>query len=144
MVKSSAAEKNFDISNLYDLFQERKDCWFVCCDIQSLTSINAISRKAGDLAILETMNRLNSVSGENDIVFRMGGDKFCILTDTQQRGYAYQLIQALLELKGNTFCFEQQEIPLSLYVVPVRLKRRTIRYNELFQDLHKALEHRKN
>lgn len=26
--------RHVDISELYDLFKERKDCWFVCCDIK--------------------------------------------------------------------------------------------------------------
>ena len=50
--------KHVDISELYDLFVTRKDCYFVCSDIKSLIPINNISHKAGDLAILESMNRM--------------------------------------------------------------------------------------
>lgn len=55
--------KNMDISELYDLFTARRDCCFVCCDIKNLTKINKISRKAGDLVILETMKRMNDAAG---------------------------------------------------------------------------------
>ena len=64
--------KHVDISELYDLFQERKDCFFVLCDIKHLEPINEISRKAGDLAILESMRRITLASGEDDFVFRIG------------------------------------------------------------------------
>ena len=50
--------KNVDISELYELFRNRKNCYFVCCDIKSLMPINEISIKAGDLALSETMKRM--------------------------------------------------------------------------------------
>lgn len=56
--------RHVDISELYDLFQERKDCFFVLCDIKHMVSINEISRKAGDLAILEQMRRMTASSYE--------------------------------------------------------------------------------
>ena len=84
--------RHVDISELYDLFQERKDCLFICSDIKYMTRINDISRKAGDLAILEQMRRLTAVSGEEDVVFRIGGDEFCILTASSDRTYAEQEI----------------------------------------------------
>ena len=68
--------KHVDISELYDLFQERKDCYFVLCDIKQMISINEISYKAGDLAILEQIRRMTAAAGEEDIVFRIGGDEF--------------------------------------------------------------------
>lgn len=58
--------RHVDISELYDLFQKRKDCYFVLCDIKHMVSINEISHKAGDLAILEQMRRMKSSSGEED------------------------------------------------------------------------------
>ena len=48
--------RNVDISEMYDVFVQRKNCYFVCCDIKSLVPINEIAYKAGDLAILEAMN----------------------------------------------------------------------------------------
>lgn len=48
--------RNVDISQLYDLFQERRECYFICCDIKHLVPINELSRRAGDLAILESIS----------------------------------------------------------------------------------------
>lgn len=42
-------------SEMYDLFVQRKSCYFVCCDVKSLDPINKIAYKAGDLAILEAV-----------------------------------------------------------------------------------------
>ena len=83
--------KSVDISELYDLFTERKNCYFVCCDIKHLVPINEISHKAGDLAILEEMKRMNAVAGPDDIVFRIGGDEFTLLTNSEDIDYARKL-----------------------------------------------------
>ena len=60
-------KKPVDISELYDLFKERKDCYFVTCDIKHMIPINEISRKAGDLAILEQMRRLTVSAVMNSV-----------------------------------------------------------------------------
>ena len=66
--------KRVDISELYDLFVQRRGCYFVCCDIDHLIPINEISNKAGDLAILESLRRMEAVAGAEDVIFRIGGD----------------------------------------------------------------------
>ena len=88
--------RHVDINELYDLFQERKDCFFVLCDIKQMISINNISRKAGDLAILEQMRRMTAASGEDDIAFRIGGDEFCILTGSSEQSYAEQIADKII------------------------------------------------
>ncbi len=55
--------RHVDISELYDLFRERSECFFICCNIKNLTEINELSRKARDQAILETLNQMYGVSG---------------------------------------------------------------------------------
>lgn len=125
----------FDISELYDLFQKRKDCWFVCCDIQGLIPINDISRKAGDLAILESMKRMEEVAGPEDIVFRIGGDEFIMLTDSSDESYAKALCDKILSRNGACISFEGKEIPLSLYGSVVKMGDRAKRYDELFSGL---------
>lgn len=130
--------RHVDISELYDLFQERKDCFFICCDIKHMTAFNEIAHKAGDLAILEEMRRLNYASGENDMVFRIGGDEFCILTDSSQKEYAEQIAERIRTMNGQTFLYDDREIPLSLYATVVSLKECT-RYEEVFAGLHNAI-----
>lgn len=135
--------KHVDIGELYDLFQERKDCFFVLADIKGLIPINEISRKAGDLAILEQMRRMTSVAGEDDAVFRIGGDEFCILTSKSEQEYAEQLAQNIRQMNDQIFSYENQEIPLTLYVSTVSLKD-CQRCDEVFANLHHAIKQSKD
>lgn len=135
--------RNVDISQLYDLFKERQQCYFVCCDIKSLTPINEISSKAGDLAILETANRMNVEAGEEDMVFRIGGDEFCILTNHTDREYAESLCEKIKAHNGQKFDYEGQQIPLVLYAVPAKFSGTHLKYDELFTELHMAIRESK-
>ena len=136
--------RNVDISELYDLFVERKNCYFVCCDIKSLIPINNISYKAGDIAILESMNRMEKEAGDEDIVFRIGGDEFVMLTASEDIVYANDVCDRIRAYNGNPIVFEGTEIPLTLYVTPVKWEcGSNIRYNELFDKLHNAIIHNK-
>ena len=132
--------KQVDISELYDLFKERKDCYFVCCDIKSLVPINEISYKAGDLAILETMNRMLNAAGEDDMVFRIGGDEFCMLTDSDSLEYAENIVTKILRYNGEPINYEGKEIPLSLYAVAMKFSGEYLKYDKLFYELHDAIK----
>lgn len=134
--------RHVDISELYDLFQERKDCFFVLCDIKHMIEINDISKKAGDLAILEQMRRMTAASGEDDIVFRIGGDEFCILTASSENTYAEQIAGNIRSMNEQTFSYENQEIPLNLHVAVISLKECN-RYEEVFSGLHNAIKESK-
>ena len=134
--------RHVDISELYDLFQERKDSYFVVCDIKHMMPINEISRKAGDLAILEQMRRMTAAAGEEDIVFRIGGDEFCVLTVSNEATYANQIAERIRSMNEHTFLYEDQEIPLSLHVAVVSLQECS-RYEEVFAGLHNAIKESK-
>lgn len=132
--------KHVDISELYDLFQERKDCYFVCFDIVKLIPINEIARAAGDLAILETLNRISSASGAEDITFRIGGDEFVLLTNSKDSSYAQQIAEQVAKQNGKTFTYEGREIPLKLHITTTKLEN-TQNYADLFTNLHTSIQH---
>ena len=129
----------FDISELYDLFQSRKNCWFVCCDIDHLVPINEISHKAGDLAILESMHRMEAVAGDDDVIFRIGGDEFALLTNSEDEAYAKNLAEQILSHNGEPIDFEGRQIPLSLYAGTVTLGKKVGRYSEMFTELQSVI-----
>ena len=129
----------FDISELYDLFCERKNCYFVVCDIKSLIPINEISRKAGDLAILTAMQRMTDAAGPSDLVFRIGGDEFCMLTASEDVSYADGIVKAILDRNNECISFEGRDIPLMLYAGTVKLDLAHMKYDALFTGLHNAL-----
>ena len=124
---------------LRDLFIARRDCYFVCSDIQGLISYNEISRKAGDLAIIEAMRRMEEAAGEEDYVFRIGADEFVMITNSRDIEYANAVAQKVLNCNGNTFAYEDGELKLGLYVSVVKLNGNEMRYKELFDTLHSQI-----
>ena len=132
--------KRVDISELYELFVERKNCYFVCCDIKSLIPINEISFKAGDLSILESLNRMNNAAGQDDVVFRIGGDEFCMLTASEDAAYAEKIAEEIRSHNTEPFDYEGMAIPLSLYVTTTKIdSNRNLKYDQLFATLHEAI-----
>ncbi len=131
--------RSVDISQLYDLFRERRECWFVLTDMVNLIAINDISRKAGDLCLIEQMNRMISATGDDDVIFRIGGDEFCIMTASSDEDYANSVIGKIRAFNGQPVIFEGREIPLSLYTTATRYSSGSLRYNDLFSQLHLAL-----
>lgn len=65
------AAKRVDVSEAYDEIRSMKGTYVICFDIIGLIPINDISREAGDLAILETARRIDSVCTENMIQLRI-------------------------------------------------------------------------
>lgn len=131
--------RHVDISEMYDLFNERKNCYFICCDIKLLLPINEISMKAGDLAIIEAMERMQREAGEEDLVFRIGGDEFVMLTNSEDITYVEQICERIRSYNGQTFDFEEQKIPLSLHISTVKFEGSIMRYKDLFEKLHMAI-----
>lgn len=109
--------KKVDISELYDFLRDRIGCHYIICDIVGLIPINNVAIAAGDLAIIEALRRMNEVAGEDDVVFRIGGDEFVLLTASKDISYAKKLASEIESQNGNPICYEGQEIPLSLYVM---------------------------
>ncbi len=132
--------KNVDISELYELFQTRRNCYFVCSDIDHLVPINEISSKAGDLAILESLRRMESEAGEEDVIFRIGGDEFTLITNSEDVAYAEGIAERLRALNGTPFVFEGREIPLGLHIAVTKFSSDRIRYHDLFDQLHHAIQ----
>ena len=138
--KTMNDRKKVDISELYDCIKERKGCYLVLGDIAGLIGINEISRKAGDLAILTAMKRMEQAAGPEDIEFRIGGDEFVILTNSSDEEYAKRLCSEILSHNRESISFEGQKIPLSMYVKAVRYEGGTaLRYSDFFTMLHNEL-----
>lgn len=138
--KSMSDRKKVDISELYDCIRSRKGCYMVVGDIRSLVPINNISTKAGDLAIITGLNRMEAAAGTDDIVFRIGGDEFVILTNSSDEEYAKSLCAEILSHNNECIVWEGQEIPVSMYGKPVLYEGGTaLRYSELFTMLQNEL-----
>ena len=121
--KGDTIMKKVDISELYDLLKEREGCHYIIGDIVGLIPINDIAHAAGDLALIEALNRLSRVAGDEDVVFRIGADEFVLLTDSKDPQYIKKLASEIESQNGNTFTYEDKEIPLSLYVLSSTLNK---------------------
>ena len=138
--KKMTDRKKVDISELYDCIKERKGCFLILGDIKGLIPINEISRKAGDLAIITAMKRMEQAAGPEDIVFRIGGDEFVILTNSSDEDYAKSTCEEILRHNDECISCDGKEIPLTLYVKAVRYEGgTTLRYADLFTMLHSEL-----
>lgn len=133
-------KKKVDISELYDYIKERRNCYFVGVDIKSLTPINEIAREAGDIAILTALNRLQAACGEEDIVFRIGGDEFVALTNSEKKEYADEVVDKILSHNEEAFSYQGMGIPLSLHATCFKFDTQPLRYAQLFSALQNQLD----
>ena len=131
--------RHVDISEMYDLFVQRKNCYFVVCDIRNLIPINDISYKAGDIAIVESLSRMEQEAGENDIVFRIGGDEFVMLTASESLAYAEDICERIKAHNGRFIVYEGREIPLNLDIGTAKFDGPQIRYKDLYHQLHTSI-----
>ena len=138
--KKMTDRKKVDISELYDCIKERKGCFLILGDIKGLIPINEISRKTGDLAIISAMKRMEQAAGPEDVVFRIGGDEFVILTDSTDEAYAKKLCGEIVSHNDERISWDGNEIPLTLYVKAVRYEGGSaLRYSDFFTMLHSEL-----
>ena len=138
--KKMTDRKKVDISELYDCIKERKGCFLILGDIKGLIPINEISRKAGDLAIITSLKRMEQAAGSEDVVFRIGGDEFVILTDSTDEAYAKKLCGEIVSHNDERISWDGNEIPLTLYVKAVRYEGGSaLRYSDFFTMLHSEL-----
>ncbi len=138
--KSMDGRKKVDISELYDCIKERRGCYMVLGDIKSLVPINNISRELGDVAIITSLSRMEAAAGPDDIVFRVGGDEFVILTDSTDEQYARDICDKVLSHNGEMITCKENSTPLSMYVKTMKLEERgNIRYAELFTKIQDEL-----
>lgn len=131
--------KKVDISELYDFIGDRKNCYFIGCDIKSLIPINDISFEAGDIAILTAMKRMEEELQEEDVIFRIGGDEFVAITHSEDKAYADSAVERILSHNEEPIVWEGREIPLSLYAVAYKLDITNMKYSELFTTMQEIL-----
>ena len=132
--------RKYDISELYDYLNERRGTWLAAFDIKELISINGISRKAGDLAILESLHRIQAAAEEDMLVIRVGGDEFVMATGLADEKKAAEITHRVTDRNGEPIMWEDREIPLFLYAGIHRIEDRNLRYSELFPAIQQVLD----
>ncbi len=138
--ETMAGKKKVDISELYDYIKARENCYAVGVDIKSLIPINDISTEAGDLAIITALKRLEAAACDDDIVFRIGGDEFVLISSSKESTYAQKIVNEVLSHNGECFSYDGKDIPLTLYATSYKLEFNTLRYAELFAAMQNKLD----
>ena len=95
------------------------------------------------MAIIESMNRMQKEAGEEDLVFRIGGDEFVMLTNRTDRENAEDICERIRKYNGQTVTYEGKEIPLDLHIGAVKFEGKCLRYRDLFEQLHMAIDESK-
>lgn len=82
---------------------------------------------------------MEAAVGDEDLVFRIGGDEFCMLTNERSLDRAQRIADEIIQHNGDPISFERRQIPLSLHTTVTQLNMPQIRYGELFTRLHLAI-----
>ncbi|MCR4885401.1 MAG: helix-turn-helix domain-containing protein [Clostridiales bacterium] len=131
--------RKYDITELYDLLSQARGTYMLAFDIQNLVPINEISRKAGDIAIRESMRRIEDAAGEKMLFFRIGGDEFALVTGLADEAEADAVAKKVTDRNGEPVDWEGRKIPLSLYSAKMKIEDKAIRYSELYPEIYNAL-----
>jgi AraC family transcriptional regulator len=134
------AKRQFDITRLYEYLQERDGKYVVCFDIFGLDSINKIGHKAGDLVIAEAFGRIDRETGDGELLFRVGGDEFALITDYDSREQVQEAIQRVLRANGSPVVYNATEIPVAMRAAAIRMRRENMKYSKLFTTLCDAID----
>ena len=133
------ARKKVDLSEAYEYFRENAGTQVICFDIQNLMGFNAVSRRAGDLAIREAARRIDTAAGEEMLTLRVGGDEFALITGLRDPTAAEELRRQVLSRNGESFNCDGAPMPLSLWAGITTVLDK-IRYGQLFTELQQAID----
>lgn len=135
------SRRKTDLSELYDLLKNRTNSYVLCFDIKNLDPINKnYGHEAGDKAILECLRRIDSLSDESCLLFRIGGDEFALVTNLSEAEGAEQLALKIIASNGQPILHNNVEIPLGMRVGGTKIVGSNIRYKDLYADLYQAIE----
>lgn len=132
------ARKKMDISEAYDYLRGHAGSVVLCFDIMNLSSVNNISRKAGDLVILEALSRIDRAAGVDMLTLRIGGDEFALVTGLDGEADAKKLADTILSRNGEPVTCDGREFPVAMWCGMTRIPA-SLRYGEFFSELHRAI-----
>lgn len=107
----------YDLTQLYDVIQERRNNAYVCADLSRLMWINDnLGRDAGDAALLELMRRVENACNDEDIFLRIGGDEFVVFTNSHEMEHANEIVQEVTRKNNQTIKCGDKEFPVQVHI----------------------------
>ncbi len=138
--RNDMPRRKVDISELYEALRDMRGCYVLCFDIVGMTEINGIGDKAGDLAIVECLRRIDREADDNMLLLRIGGDEFALMTGLSEASGAEALARRVLMKNGGGIECNGQKIPVSMRVGGMRVSGTCLKYDELFAALHETIQ----
>lgn len=109
--------QKYDLTELYDVIQERKNNAYVCADLCRLMWINDnLGMEAGDAALLELMRRVESACNEDDILLRIGGDEFVVFTTSEDMTHANEIVEKVTAMNNQKIKSGDKEFPVVVHI----------------------------
>lgn len=136
------AGKKVDLSDAYGYFRENAGTQVICFDIRNLTGFNAVSRRAGDLAIREAARRIDAAASEQMLLLRIGGDEFALITGLRDPATIEALRAQVLADNGACFDCDGTPMPLSLWAGTTIVPEQP-RYGAFFGEMQAAVDRSK-
>lgn len=107
----------YDLTDLYEVLNAKKNNAYVCADLVGLKWINDnLGIEAGDAVLLELRRRLDEACIEGDLFFRIGGDEFVIFTDSEDMTHAEEIVTKVSAQNGEKITCNGKEIAVSIHI----------------------------
>ena len=134
--------RNFDISELYAHLCRQTGTYVLCFDVCGLSEINQIARKAGDLAILTCLKRIDENKDADMLLFRISGDEFVLLTNRRELMQARKVAEKVLEHNGESVDYAGHKIPVAMWAAGVKMDR-SLQCDKLYVNLERIIDQAK-
>ena len=107
----------YDLTELYDVIQARRNNVYVCADLSRLMWINQnLGRDAGDAALLELMRRVEDACDDEDVFLRIGGDELVVFTNSQDMEHANEIVRKVSSQNDQTIRCGDNEFPVYVHI----------------------------
>lgn len=134
------AGKKVDIGEAYDKIVKMKGTYVICFDIIGMVQINEVSFAAGDVAVVESLKRIDQIAGDDMIMLRIGGDEFALITGSRDLSHVENLSGEVLCHNGECIPWEKQKVPLSLRAGIIQIPSEDLKYDSFFAEMHRAID----
>lgn len=107
----------YDLTDLYEVLNNKKNNAYVCADITGLKWINDnLGIEAGDAALMELRKRVENACSEDDLFFRTGGDEFVVFTNSEDMTHAEEIVAKVSAQNGEKITCGEHEFAVSIHI----------------------------